>query len=69
MIVRKVSILYCILFCALPVFEAVAAEDVTIESVRIARVPQRTRVVLDLTDPVTPVISELDDPQRLVLEL
>ena len=69
MISRIIPIVPGILFCAISAFDAVATEESIIHAVRVAQVPHRTRVVLDQTKPVSPVISELDNPQRLVLEL
>jgi N-acetylmuramoyl-L-alanine amidase len=49
--------------CAPPVQAAV------IEGMRIWRAPDHTRIVLDLSGPVTHVIAPLSNPERLVLDI
>ncbi len=59
--------LFWVLGAALPAV-AVAA-DATIKSVRFWQAPDNTRVVLDLSAPADFQISQLSNPQRLVLDI
>ena len=56
----------CILLLALFISEAYAA---TVESVRLWRGPDHTRLVLDLSAPVDYEIFTLQNPERLVIDI
>lgn len=65
MISRPLAIL-CLLSSLLM---AAVVEAATIEGVRVWRAPDHTRVVLDLSGPVSHVLAPLSNPERLVLDI
>ena len=48
---------------------AMAAQSADIESVRIWRSPESTRLVIDLSDSVSHQLISLENPSRLVIDI
>jgi elongation factor G len=65
MIFSRLTIL-CLTSCLLL---SAVVEAATIESIRVWRAPDHTRVVLDLSAPVNHVLAPLANPERLVLDI